>query len=239
MRAQSLRLLVRKIIRESVDTAGVTDPDVQEALIRLLDADDLRVEIKDASGGNRIIFTVVRFVDQQEFTGTDDFVLSFSPVSSSTVLAKLELIRDSSRGPCHGAWEVSMAHAYESGMKWGRLLYDVAMEKLGLIMSDRESVSNFARPVWTKIRARGDIKRVQLDDKFNTLTPSIEEDNCEIAPWSFVAIPGKDYDIDPGYRASAEYINRLRTGDLSAAYSKGSGSTPVLDALRSSGKIKE
>jgi|10_taG_2_1085330.scaffolds.fasta_scaffold02125_2 hypothetical protein len=91
-----------------------------------------------------------------------------------------------------GAWVVSIV---DSNM--GPLLYDVAMEIACLdltapswakqfgtsghvgLTSDRTSVTGGAFDVWQKFYSqRPDIKKVQLDDLENTLTPT-DSDNCD------------------------------------------------------------
>ena len=93
--------------------------------------------------------------------------------------------------PCEGAYQVKWASATKG---WGPLLYDIAIEYAtthgnGLI-SDREEVSDKARPVWDSyLNKRGDVESHQLDDTHNTLTPE-EEDNCD----QYIAGLGGKYD---------------------------------------------
>lgn len=82
--------------------------------------------------------------------------------------------------PCMEAYMVAYSDASEG---WGPLLYDVCIEvatiKAGGLVSDRTIVSPEAYRVWDIYSTkRGDVKKVQLDDEANTLTPDIEEDNC-------------------------------------------------------------
>jgi len=90
-------------------------------------------------------------------------------------------------GPCGDAWMVGYSEAAHG---WGPLLYDVAMEYATLngggMIADRTGVSGEAQEVWNYyLGKRGDVKSHQLDDRINTLTPDIEEDNCEqaVAGW--------------------------------------------------------
>jgi len=196
---KSLQSLVRHLILEMTG-----DSDVNNVLKRIIDSKDLQVEIQDK--GNSVIFLIKRVSESNtNFDDLDNFVFSFNP-SPEQILARLELVK-SRGGPCRGAWEVGYAYSNESGQKWGRFLYDVAIEKLGLIMSDREMVSKFARPIWKNLRSRPDIERLQLDDIYDTLTPGFERDNCAITPWDVVSVPGKDYDLNPEFEAD---IKRLR-----------------------------
>ena len=241
MNRLAVRKIVRALINEALIKETVGDPVIQGVLETIIKSDDIGVEITHKSG-RLVDFTVVRYNEKKTLSDDDsagDLRFSMNSVANKQVLSRLELLKSQRNGPCLGAWEVSTAFTYDPGKKWGRFLYDVAMEKLSLIMSDRNTVSKFARSIWSNIRSRGDVDRVQLDDLYDTLTPETDADNCNIAPWGVIEIPGKDFDHDPGYLRSEEYINRLRTGDLSAAYAKKGGETPVIDALNRANKLKE
>ena len=89
--------------------------------------------------------------------------------------------KDEDWGPCGDAYMVTGANADHG---WGPLLYDVAMEYATLngggLIADRGSISADARKVWSYyLHNRSDVIDDQLDDLKNTLTPSVEEDNCE------------------------------------------------------------
>ena len=126
-------------------------------------------------------------------------------------------------GKCGGAGGVVQSSTAKTGM--GPLAYDVAIEEtggLGLI-SDRTVVSREARAVWDYyMNNRPDVEAVQLDDKYNTLTPE-DEDNCS----QQVAI-------------SDEQGNRMpknwKDDALSKLYKK--SGTPVMDELRKRGMLK-
>jgi hypothetical protein len=65
---------------------------------------------------------------------------------------------------------------------WGPFLYDIAMEIATMrsngLAPDRWSVSDEAYDVWDFYeKNRSDVKKYQLDDEYNTLTPE-EYDNC-------------------------------------------------------------
>ena len=82
--------------------------------------------------------------------------------------------------PCMDAFMVGYSDAAKG---WGPLLYDVCIEVAtmlaGGLVSDRTIVSPEAYRVWDIYNTRrGDVKKMQLDDEANTLTPDIEEDNC-------------------------------------------------------------
>jgi len=120
-------------------------------------------------------------------------------------------------GPCGDAFHV-MGSGADHG--WGPLLYDVAMEYAtmngGGMIADRTSVSGDARKVWDYyLGNRGDVTAHQLDDLENTLTPDIEEDNCDQ-----LIVHSSDWIKSP----------------LSKRYTK----TPTtIDALRQAGRLIE
>ena len=84
--------------------------------------------------------------------------------------------------PCYGAFEIGNSYSQFRG--FGPILYDIAMEAAtalgGGLMSDRMSVSDEARPVWSYYQNnRPDVERLQLDSPQNELTP-IRKDNCNV-----------------------------------------------------------
>jgi hypothetical protein len=193
---KSLRNLVRHLVLENVSAQAPGggkpyDPDFLNRLLdKLIFSEDLFVDY--SADKNQVTIEIVRDKQGQE---------------EREVLAFIDLVNNRNK-PCLEAWEVASVFSYGPREGWGRLLYDIAMEKLGLIMSDRESVSSKARPIWDSFAQRsGEIERVQLDDIYDTLTPGFERDNCAIAPWDVVSVPGKDYDLNPEFEAD---IKRLR-----------------------------
>jgi len=129
-------------------------------------------------------------------------------------------------GPCGGAWKVSSSQAGDS---WGPMLYDVAMEYAtemgGGMISDRDAVSPAARRVWDYyFMRRGDVNAHQLDDLKNTLTPDIEEDNCD----QNVATHSTGY-------PSANTVDWAKS-PLSKRYTK---EPATMNALRAAGKLVE
>jgi len=89
--------------------------------------------------------------------------------------------KDKNWGPCGDAYMINGVMADKG---WGPLLYDIAMEYATLngggLIADRSSISASARKVWDYyLHNRSDVIGDQLDDLKNTLTPSVEEDNCE------------------------------------------------------------
>ena len=126
-------------------------------------------------------------------------------------------------GECGGAWEVFHTEATQG---WGPMLYDVAMEYAtqngGGLISDRSAVSPAARKVWDYYFSnRGDVTGIQLDDKFNTLTPE-EEDNCIQSVASYENQHGMPKKID------------WQTSPLSKRYTK---PPTTINALEAAGKL--
>lgn len=94
---------------------------------------------------------------------------------------EIEKFDDGKIGNCGGAWTVGGSGADQG---WGPMLYDVAIEWATLngegLISDRSSVSGEAKGVWQYyMQNRGDVTAHQLDDPMDTLTPGVEEDNCD------------------------------------------------------------
>ena len=120
---------------------------------------------------------------------------------------------------CSGAWAVSLSGAAKG---WGPLLYDVALEYTtkiaGGLISDRESVSGEAENIWRYYNTRrSDVKKSQLDDTENTLTPT-QKDNC--AQGSAEELPEPWHD---------------KKNPLSKIYTKSQSQT--MDALKKMGKL--
>ena len=156
---------------------------------------------------------------------SDDEVRPFGSID-------IGLANEKNWGPCGNTWMVLMSMASEG---WGPLLYDVAMEHAtmtgGGMISDRGDVSPDARKVWDYyLGKRGEVESHQLDDLENTLTPDIEEDNCDQAVAGEQASP-------TGPRAW-----RVRQGGdwvkspLSKRYTKSPSTINQLDAM---GKLVE
>ena len=133
-------------------------------------------------------------------------------------MASVEFDPDESmHGPCLGAATVNSAMA-QDGL--GPLVYDIAMEVTGGLISDRTEVSNAARDVWHYYdKKRPDIIKQQMDDLYNFLTPE-ERDNCEQIT--------ADQD---------DSVSSWQKSSLSKKYSKPKGVTPVIDELTTRGLI--
>jgi len=86
-------------------------------------------------------------------------------------------------GECSGASLVTKSGASRG---YGPLLYDVAIEMSGGLMSDRLEVSGEAEAVWKKYTTRGDVQVDQLDITKDfeepQLTPDYTEDDCSQVP---------------------------------------------------------
>ena len=117
-------------------------------------------------------------------------------------------------GPCLDASSVTNARATTG---FGPLAYDVAIEVTGGLTPDRTTVSDEARDVWDYYNTvRHDVKKEQLDDLENKLTPE-EQDNCEQLSASEDSAVGSPGNWDESV--------------LSKKYSK--QGSPVYDELRS------
>lgn len=126
------------------------------------------------------------------------------------------------------AWEVKWSSAREDGL--GPLLYDIAMEASAILgaslTSDRDQVSAPAGRVWDYYATRrSDVVMGILDDEFNTLTPSIPDDNCDQTMSKQVA-----------YRKGDE--DKWHEESLSRAFTVEPGNYPNIRAFRSAGRLK-
>jgi len=149
---------------------------------------------------------------------------------------------------CNGSWVVSYAAA-EKG--FGPLLYDVAIEVTSGTTSlnkggykgltpDRTNLSRDAFGVWRKyLEIRPDVKKVQLDDLDNTLTPG-DEDNCDpdsatvYPPFRSTLSLKTDKDKED---YNQEFAQNLRNSAVMQVYIKPSKQTPALNKLFRLGKL--
>ncbi len=190
--------LLREYIRELL-TESTVHPKIMSMIDRLEDEEGGKVKI------NR--YQVLVRDRQGKLLAT----VSFDP-------------SDGMYGKCLGSDIVSFSEA-EGG--YGPLAYDIAIEATGGLAPDRTQVSNAARDVWKYYNdQRDDVKKVQLDDLQNSLTPE-EKDNCEQLS---AAKDDSTGDLDAGDWAWGE-------SPLSKVYIK--LGTPVIDELRKRGMIKE
>jgi len=144
-------------------------------------------------------------------------------------LGELSIALPLGMGKCLGAYEVTGSESKIDGL--GPLLYDIAMEMAGPagLMPDRRIVSSSARRVWDfYLKSRSDVTNHQLDSKPGTITPDVEEDDCNQSSasdyvtndeWNYIK-GGEDWKSSP----------------LSKVYRK--RGTPTIDRLRELGIIE-
>ena len=124
------------------------------------------------------IYEMIASADEKGYkirTGNHSVVLIDD---TDNIIAQIGWDDDSIYGPCLKASHVTNASA-ENAPGFGPLLYDVAIEMTGGLTPDRTTVSDAARNVWDYYNTvRYDVKKEQLDDLENKLTPE-EQDNCE------------------------------------------------------------
>lgn len=123
--------------------------------------------------------------------------------------------------PCSDAWQIVYSKVRPDFDGLGPLMYDLMIDLISPhpLMSDRRQVSDDAKRVWDYyMTRRNDIKRLQLDDEIDTLTPD-PSDNCA--------------------QSSAERREgeRWTQSSLSGAYKRRRSGTPTIDALKKLGII--
>ena len=127
---------------------------------------------------------------------------------------------DPNRGKCLDAMTVTSAQA---DFGYGPLIYDVAIEATGGLMSDRTEVSGEAEAVWRKYVSRGDVQGDQLDINKDfgepQLTPDYIEDDCD-------QVPAHDRHGSDWHKSPLTKVIR-KSG------------TPVMDELRKRGMLQE
>ena len=168
---------------------------------------------------------VMRMIDKAEQMKLTLKVLPYGvklsgPKKGEIPVASVQWDNDPLDGPCLKSKIVSATYADEG---LGPLIYDIAIEATGGLVPDRITVSDAARNVWDYYNwGRSDVKKEQLDDLENKLTPE-ERDNCEQLSASEDSNIGSPRNWDESV--------------LSKKYSK--VGTPVMDELRKRGMIKE
>ena len=146
--------------------------------------------------------------------------------------------------PCKGAYMVSWSQVEGEFRSegWGPMLYDIAMELATMagsgLIADRGAVSPYALNVWKYYAdSRGDVEKVQLDDKKGRLTPEDKEDDCN----QHVAYSGSvpDHFWEAGELRDEEWDPYGKEALLKHPLSKmyRSMGTPTISALESMGKI--
>ena len=160
--------LLREYIRELLTEAAKTVEDLPEGafvtILKRYNGSSVFVYIGDEKGN--------RWRTREEHGERYD-----NSIHAGIEIAKP---RPSDTGPCGNAFVVEGSGATHG---WGPLIYDVAIEYASLdgsgLMSDRGSVSPYARRVWEYyMNNRSDVTAYQLDDMKDTLTPEWE-DNCQ------------------------------------------------------------
>jgi hypothetical protein len=89
------------------------------------------------------------------------------------VYGQIEFGEGRDKGLAYGASEVYTSSAKKG---YGPLMYDMAMEVSGLLMSDRRSISDNAKSVWKKYKERSDVSKLKIDDVENPKTPEKVDD---------------------------------------------------------------
>lgn len=141
--------------------------------------------------------------------------------------------------PCSGAYEVAWATS-KGAPGFGPMLYDIIMELVGDagLMCDRTSVSPEAASVWEYyLNSRSDVVAKQLDDKYDPFLqdpgPNDPSDDCKQSTFRLKSgMKRLDYESNPEYKQ--KFLDHWST----KAYVKTTG-TPILDELKSFGKVRE
>ena len=120
-------------------------------------------------------------------------VMILRPNRGSAGIIELDGEADSSRGNCHGAWIVawsSIEGLNQKGKGMGALLYDVAIEIAGGngLASDRDSVSDWAFPMWNYYYTNPAIYDKEFIDPLNLNTgegrwTDNPDDDCISRSW--------------------------------------------------------
>lgn len=131
-------------------------------------------------------------------------------------IAGVTIVKIPENGACLDAWMISYSESRVRGGGWGSLLYELAIEwasmQGGGLMADRLSVSGDALKVWQRLDQRADVKKMQLDDLLNTLTPE-KRDNCKQV--------SSGYDVDVRQGAEQSDKEAFAKSVLSRVYRKG------------------
>lgn len=92
-------------------------------------------------------------------------------------------------GKAYDAKEVRQSAAQQG---FGPVMYDLAMEDAGSLMSDRESVSDSAEKIWTYFyNKRDDVLKMKLDNVFKPETDTEEDDAVIFADVEDVKVKDK------------------------------------------------
>ena len=200
--------LLRECVRELLSESAKGPRDLPR---------DISVKIDPDPHGVTITYT--------SSDGGPPSMYSVNPIVGEVILEILP--PDEPLGPCGGAWMIGSTQATKG---WGPMLYDVAMEYAtmngGGLISDRGSVSPYARRVWEYYMAnRGDVTGIQMDDLKNTLTPE-EQDNCNQRVAMKTAVPA--------FTAEKSADTRWVDSPLSKRWTK---PPTTIEALKAAGKL--
>jgi len=208
--------LLREYIRELLTESAKTVKDLPEGafvvILKRFGGSSVFIHIGDEKG--------VRWATPEGWGNRSD------PITAGIEIAKP---RPSDTGPCGNAFVVEGSGATRG---WGPLVYDVAIEYASLdgsgLVSDRGSVSPYARRVWEYyMNNRPDVTAHQLDDMKDTLTPEWE-DNCQQHVAMKTAVPA--------FTAEKSAETRWVDSPLSKRYT---APPKTIDALRAAGKLVE
>jgi len=207
-----LREYIRELLTESAKTVEDLPDGAFVVILKRFGGSSVFIHIGDEKG--------VRWQTQEGWGGRSD------PITAGIEIAKP---RPSDTGPCGNAFVVEGSGATHG---WGPLVYDVAIEYASLdgsgLVSDRGSVSPYARRVWEYyMNNRPDVTAHQLDDMKDTLTPEWE-DNCQQHVAMKTAVPA--------FTAEKSAETRWVDSPLSKRYT---APPKTIDALRAAGKLVE
>ena len=207
-----LREYIRELLTESAKTVEDLPDGAFVVILKRFGGSSVFIHIGDEKG--------VRWAGQEGWGNRSD------PIHAGIEIAKP---RPSDTGPCGNAFVVEGSGATHG---WGPLIYDVAIEYASLdgsgLVSDRGSVSPYARRVWEYyMNNRPDVTAHQLDDMKDTLTPEWE-DNCQQHVAMKTAVPA--------FTAEKSAETRWVDSPLSKRYT---APPKTIDALRAAGKLVE
>lgn len=181
---------LRRIIREEL---------LQEAAMTPVDARNRSIRFEMSRSRDKVKITALK--EDEEDIEVGYIAANLIPHESSRI------------------WEIVHARAHLRGL--GPLLYDLMLDAVSPdpLTADRSTVSSDAKGVWDYyLNNRYDVESQQLDDLYNTLTPT-DEDN---------------YSQRSATRWSGE---SWPESSLSKAYRKRGSRTPTLDTLQGLGII--
>ena len=171
IKEEFLRRVIKKIIFENIKEKNIDNvhPKIIEACKTLLSFSGAKIIVNDT--GDTLVVSYSKEVPERKLEkGEFDDSGLFDEFKNS-VYFKLEEEQYSSSAPYPATpsgkrvWSVFSANSYKG---LGPLLYDVGIEYISnvkncAIMSDRKTVSSFAKPIWDFYIKRGDLEVEQMD----------------------------------------------------------------------------